>query len=100
MAGGNTPIQGRGGEAKFHTVPWASQGDLGSKVLKKGQATANYTAGSTVEMSWAIRYNHGGGCEPLPPFAPAYAVGLGVARLRVLSCASQISTDCAQHLSH
>ena len=63
MAGGNKPNQGRAGEAKFHTVPWAAQGDLGSKVLKKGDATANYTAGSTVEMSWAIRYNHGGGCE-------------------------------------
>jgi hypothetical protein len=62
MAGGNKPSQGRGGEAKFHAVPWAQQGDLGSKVLKKGPATANYTVGSVVEMSWAIRYNHGGGC--------------------------------------
>lgn len=98
MAGGNTPSQGRGGEAKFHTVPWASQGDLGSKVLKKGPATANYTAGSTVEMSWAIRYNHGGGCEVT--VLRQRMLYLGAARLRVLSCASQISTDCAQHLSH
>lgn len=45
QAGGNLPSQGRGGEAKFHTVPWAKQGDLGSVVLKKGAPTATYTAG-------------------------------------------------------
>ena len=65
MAGGNLPNQGRGGEAKFHPVPWAKQGDLGSVVLKKGAATASYKAGSTVEMSWGIRYNHVSAAAPL-----------------------------------
>jgi hypothetical protein len=57
MAGGNLASQGSGGEAKFHAVPWAKRGDLGSKVLKKGPPSATYKAGSIVEMSWAIRYN-------------------------------------------
>ena len=64
MAGGNLPNQGRGGEAKFHPVPWAKQGDLGSVVLKKGAPTASYKAGTTVEMSWGIRYNHVSAAAP------------------------------------
>ena len=59
MAGGDLASQGRGGEAKFHAVPWAQQGDLGSKVLRKGPPTAVYQAGTSVEVAWGIRYNHG-----------------------------------------
>lgn len=64
MAGGDGAAQGRRGEAKFHPVPWAKQGDRGSKVLKKGPPSAIYRAGSSVEVAWGIRYNHGGGCTP------------------------------------
>ena len=49
------PSQGTGGEAKFHPVPWAKHGDLGSVVLKKGPPTATYKAGTNVEMAWGIR---------------------------------------------
>ena len=62
MAGGDAADQKRGGEAKFHAVPWAKQGDLGSIALKKGPPTAIYRNGSSVEMAWGLRYNHGGGC--------------------------------------
>lgn len=60
--GGRHPSDAGGGDAEFTTVPWASLGDLGSKALVKGAPTANWTAGSTVEVEWAIRYNHGTGC--------------------------------------
>ena len=38
-----------------------AQGMLGSRVLRKGPAAANWTAGETVEVAWGIRANHGGG---------------------------------------
>ena len=40
MAGGTPPQNAGPGEAKFAPTPWAKQGDLGSKVLAKGTATA------------------------------------------------------------
>ena len=61
IAGGSPHVGGGG--ALFASVPWAKQGDLGSIVLKKGPPTATYKAGSTVEMAWGIRYNHGGGYQ-------------------------------------
>ena len=61
MAGGS-PRAGDGA-ALFESVPYAKQGDLGSRVLRKGPPTATYKAGSTVEMAWGIRYNHGGGYQ-------------------------------------
>lgn len=63
MAGGTPPQNAGPGEAKFAPTPWAKQGDLGSKVLAKGTATATWSAGADVEVSWAIRYNHGGGYQ-------------------------------------
>jgi hypothetical protein len=38
-----------------------AQGMLGSATLKQGPPAANWTAGQTVEVSWGIRANHGGG---------------------------------------
>ena len=57
MAGG-APVPGAG-HASFHSVPWAKQGDLGSKVLQKGPAAATWVAGSVVEVGWGLRFNHG-----------------------------------------
>ena len=45
-----------GGDADFEAVPWATMGNLGSKVLAKGPAVAHWHAGDTVEVSWAIRF--------------------------------------------
>jgi len=39
------------------------QGMLGSQVLKKQPAAATWNLGETVEVSWAIRANHGGGYQ-------------------------------------
>jgi len=64
MAGGRHASDPGGGDAVFQTVPWAKLGDLGSVVLAKGPATANWTAGATVEVAWGMRFNHGGGYVP------------------------------------
>jgi hypothetical protein len=45
----------------FGTIPWAKQGDLGSHVLKKADSNVTWVAGQPYEVSWGIRYNHGGG---------------------------------------
>jgi hypothetical protein len=57
MAGGRHTSDPGGGDADFEAVPWATMGDLGSRVLAQGQPRAHWTAGDTVEVSWAIRYN-------------------------------------------
>merc|ERR1711933_658422 len=40
---------------------YAKMGDRGSKVLKPLPSGTEWEAGSSVEVSWGIRYNHGGG---------------------------------------
>lgn len=63
MAGGTSPQHAGPGEAIFETTEFATQGDLGSKVLPQAPSGAVWTSGSTVEVSWGIRYNHGGGYQ-------------------------------------
>ena len=60
-AGGTDPTQKGPGEAVFATTEFAAFGDLGSEVLKAAPSGTVWTAGATVEVSWGIRYNHGGG---------------------------------------
>ena len=50
-----------GGDSAFTTTKYATMGDMGSLTLPKGAATATWKAGSAVQVSWGIRYNHGGG---------------------------------------
>ena len=71
MAGG-APTPGPG-HAAFFEVPWAKMGDLGSVVLPQGPAAATWAAGSVVEVGWALRFNHGGGCKYLSPPAAVRA---------------------------
>jgi len=61
MAGG-TPERGGYGAQYFNTS-FARQGDRGSKVLKPRPTGVVWEAGSTVEVSWAIDANHGGGYQ-------------------------------------
>lgn len=63
MAGGTLPAHAGAGEAKFMATSIAKQGDLGSKVLKPMPTGVVWTAGETAEVSWGIRYNHGGGYQ-------------------------------------
>ena len=56
MAGGTYPHDQGPGAAVFYDTAIAKRGDLWSKVLPKGEATAVWKAGSTVEVSWGIRY--------------------------------------------
>ena len=59
MAGG-APASGPG-HAYFYPLPWAKQGDLGTRVLRKGPPAASWVAGGVVDVGWALRFNHGGG---------------------------------------
>ena len=61
MAGGSWNVT-PGDATVFATTKFARQGDHGSTVLKPGPSVATWAAGSVVEVAWAIRYNHGGGC--------------------------------------
>lgn len=60
-AGGTDPTQFGPGDARFVKTPWAKGGDLGSKVLPPAPSGTVWTAGSSVEVAWGNRYNHGGG---------------------------------------
>jgi len=64
MAGGTTwSHHGGGGDAVFTNTSFARMGDLASKVLPYAPSGTVWTAGSKVEVGWAIRYNHGGGYQ-------------------------------------
>ena len=61
QAGGKyaqTPI---GGDSVFYNTSLARMGDLGSRVLPRGEPQAVWKAGSAVEVMWGMRFNHGGG---------------------------------------
>lgn len=60
MAGGS-PKPVEADAALFAQTKFAQQGDLGSHVLKPAPSGTVWSAGSTVEVVWGIRYNHGGG---------------------------------------
>ena len=57
MAGGTLPQHAGPGEAVFSNNSFAGMGDLGSKVLKPAPSGTIWTAGTSVKVSWGIRYN-------------------------------------------
>ena len=59
MAGGNPYAMYNG--AEYTPTQYASQGDLGSFVLKPRPTGTVWAAGSVVNVSWYIAFNHGGG---------------------------------------
>jgi hypothetical protein len=59
QAGGKYKETQVGGESFFSTTKFATMGDLGSQILPKGPAMAQWKAGDSVTVSWGIRYNHG-----------------------------------------
>lgn len=62
-AGGTDTTHFGPGEAMFSDTIFAKGGDLGSKVLEAAPSGTVWTAGESVEVSWGIRYNHGGGYQ-------------------------------------
>ena len=60
MAGGRALGPGGHG-AVYANTSHAKQGDLGSQVLGTLETGTTWNAGETVEVSWAITANHGGG---------------------------------------
>jgi len=63
QAGGRYPQTPIGGESLYANNSVAKMGELGSKVLLKMEAQAMWKAGSSVEVMWGMRYNHGGGYQ-------------------------------------
>lgn len=63
MAGGTLKAHEGPGDAVFHDTEFARMGDLGSRVLKSAPSGTVWTVGAQVEVSWGIRYNHGGGYQ-------------------------------------
>eukprot|EP00756_Hemistasia_phaeocysticola_P046860 Hpha_TRINITY_DN206_c0_g1::TRINITY_DN206_c0_g1_i1::g.83750::m.83750 len=62
IAGGRLPSQPSGGDAVYTTTQYATLGD-GSDVLPPMPGGTVWTAGSSAEVAWGIRYNHGGGYQ-------------------------------------
>ena len=61
-AGGTSYAHTGPGEAVFSNISgFAQYGDLGSQTLRPAPSGAVWQSGGTAEVSWAIRYNHGGG---------------------------------------
>ena len=63
QAGGTTYKYKGPGDAVYTNTSIAKMGDLGSKVLPYSPSGTKWLAGSSVEVGWAIRYNHGGGYQ-------------------------------------
>ena len=66
-AGGTSFAHAGPGDATYANNTFASFGDLGSKVLLPAPSGTIWRAGSSVEVAWGIRYNHGGGCAAQAP---------------------------------
>ena len=54
-----------GGDSVFTDTELAQMGDMGSVVLKPvpEHLQPTWVAGSAVDVSWGMRYNHGGGYQ-------------------------------------
>eukprot|EP01051_Picozoa_sp_SAG22_P004954 SAG22_NODE_281_length_13064_cov_13.367605_7_plen_378_part_00 len=63
LAGGTAPEHQGSGEAVFTPNGVAKQGDKGSEVLKQGPPAETWVRGTSVEVAWGIRFNHGGGYQ-------------------------------------
>ena len=67
VAGGTSPLHAGPGHASFEPVVLngsrVSQGDRGSAALPRGSSQATWTVGTTVDVKWGLRYNHGGGYQ-------------------------------------
>eukprot|EP00494_Astrolonche_serrata_P013863 UN13988 len=63
QAGGRYPVTPVGGDSSYTNTTLASMGDLGSLVLPLSKEKAKWVAGTSVEVAWGIRYNHGGGYQ-------------------------------------
>ena len=63
VAGGEYAWQTMGGDSVFKNTSFAGKGMKGSKVLKPTDRALRpaWKRGTSVEVAWGIRYNHGGG---------------------------------------
>ena len=62
VAGGRPPPAGGYG-AQYYNTSKAKQGDKGTEVLPAAPSGVVWKSGDTVEISWAIMANHGGGYQ-------------------------------------
>jgi len=63
QAGGKYKQTPMGGDSAYYTTKYATMGDLGTQVLPEGPSMATWKAGSSVQVTWGMRYNHGGGYQ-------------------------------------
>ena len=63
LAGGTQPWHAGPGVAVFANTSFAKFGDKGSTVLPPAPSGTVWRAGASVEVSWGIRFNHGGGYQ-------------------------------------
>ena len=59
LAGGTSPEHQGPGVAVFTPNGVAKQGDKGSETLKPGPPVETWARGTSVEVAWGIRFNHG-----------------------------------------
>eukprot|EP00908_Phaeocystis_cordata_P011195 Transcript_22036.p1 GENE.Transcript_22036~~Transcript_22036.p1 ORF type:complete len:376 (-),score=51.43 Transcript_22036:118-1245(-) len=62
-AGGTSYSHSGPGDAVFYNSSVARMGERGSLVLRPAPSGTVWRAGAAVEVSWGIRYNHGGGYQ-------------------------------------
>eukprot|EP00965_Chrysotila_dentata_P235413 6200726-Pleurochrysis_carterae.AAC.3 len=60
-AGGTDRANFGPGVAVFSDTMFAKGGDMGSEVLPRAPSDVVWRAGDAVQVSWGIRFNHGGG---------------------------------------
>jgi hypothetical protein len=77
MAGGTLPQHAGPGEAVFANNSFASMGDLGSEVLKPAPSGTIWTVGTSVKVSWGIRYNVRRRLSPSRQFYRAFSDRIG-----------------------
>ena len=63
QAGGTMPWHAGPGVAVFANTSFARFGQLGSKVLPPAPSGTVWESGASVEVSWGLRFNHGGGYQ-------------------------------------
>ena len=93
--------RGGGADAVFTNTSIAKMGQHGSKVLPYAPSGTKWMAGSSVEVGWAIRYNHGGGefspvhLSPLPTLLPTAFARAGY-QYRLCPKGEELTEECFQ----
>lgn len=95
QAGGKfarTPV---GGESVYTNTTLSQMGDMGSKVLPKMDAQAVWQRGSSAEVMWGMRFNHGASASPQLCTILICVYAGGGYQYRLCSIDEELSEACA-----